>query len=78
MSSSRWKMILVATVATAGIGLALVSRGSATETITYAYDALGRLRTSTHAGSVNSGQQTSYDLDPAGNRKNATTTGASP
>jgi YD repeat-containing protein len=62
----------------AGLSLALISKVWATETITYAYDALGRLTTSAHSGSVNNGQQTTYTLDAAGNRTNTTTTGASP
>ena len=60
--------------------LLLASWGSAahaTETVTYSYDALGRLVTVTHAGTVNNGQQTTYSLDPADNRKTVTTTGAS-
>lgn len=53
------------------------SAASASETITYSYDALGRLVTVAHSGTVNNGQQTTYSLDPADNRKTVTTTGAS-
>jgi hypothetical protein len=49
----------------------------ATETITYTYDALGRLVAVVHSGTVNNGQQTVYAIDPADNRTNVTTTGAS-
>jgi YD repeat-containing protein len=48
----------------------------ATETITYTYDALGRLVTVVHSGTVNNNMQTVYATDPADNRANATTTGA--
>jgi len=49
----------------------------AAETVTYSYDALGRLIMVSHAGTVNNGQQTSYTYDSADNRTNVTTTGAS-
>ena len=48
----------------------------ATETITYTYDALGRLVTVVHNGTVNNNQQTVYNMDLADNRTNVTTTGA--
>lgn len=62
----------------AGLAILFTSPAWATETITFTYDALGRLTQSTHSGSVNNGQQTTYTLDPAGNRTNTTTTGAAP
>lgn len=49
----------------------------ASETITYSYDALGRLIKAAHGGSVNNGQQTTYTQDPADNRNNVTVGGAS-
>lgn len=49
----------------------------ATETITYTYDAQGRLVVVVHTGTVNNGQQTTYSHDNADNRTNVTTTGAS-
>lgn len=49
---------------------------SATETITYTYDARGRLIQVNHSGSVNNGVQTSYTQDKVDNRTNVTTTGA--
>ena len=48
----------------------------ASETITYNYDALGRLVKVVHAGSVNNNMQTVYTSDPADNRTNVATTGA--
>ena len=72
------KLVAKAVVALAGLGLVVASRVCATETLTYSYDALGRLTASVHTGSVNNGQQTTYALDPAGNRTNSTTTGAAP
>jgi hypothetical protein len=48
----------------------------ASETITYTYDALGRLTHVAHAGTVNNGLQSNYTLDPADNRTNVTVSGA--
>jgi hypothetical protein len=63
---------------TAGLLLLLTSSAMAAETITYTYDALGRVCKSSHSGTVNNGLQTTYKHDPVGNRKNTTTTGAAP
>ena len=48
----------------------------AAETITYTYDAKGRLAKVVHAGTVNNGIQTTYTHDKADNRANVKTTGA--
>lgn len=56
---------LFASVATAG------------ETVTYTYDAKGRLVKVVHTGAVNNNVQTTYTHDKADNRKNTTTTGSS-
>jgi YD repeat-containing protein len=50
----------------------------AAETVTYKYDALGRLKQVTKTGGPATGQQTTTTYDPAGNRTNQTTTGAPP
>ena len=64
-------------VLTVGIAVGLISvSASATETITYSYDALGRLVKVAHSGTVNSGLQTTYTQDAADNRNNVTVTGA--
>lgn len=49
----------------------------ATETITYTYDARGRLVQVQHSGTVNNGVNKTYTQDKAHNRTNVTTTGAS-
>lgn len=49
----------------------------ATETITYTYDARGRLVQVSYSGTVNNGLNTTYTHDKANNRTNLTTTGAS-
>jgi YD repeat-containing protein len=49
---------------------------AATETITYEYDARGRLKKVVHTGDVNTNVQTIYNLDKADNRITVTTTGA--
>ena len=63
------------------IGLAIsgVMAGAAahaTETVTYTYDARGRLVKVVHNGTVNNGQTTDYIHDKADNRTNVKTTGA--
>lgn len=60
---------LVASTATAAL---------ATETITYQYDARGRLKKVERAGTVNNGVITSYAYDKAHNRIDKATTGAPP
>ena len=57
--------------------LTIAAPAFAQETITYTYDALGRLVQVSHSGNVNAGQVTTYTLDSADNRTNVTTTGAS-
>ena len=47
---------------------------SAAETITYAYDARGRLIKVVHTGTVNNNTQTCYKLDKADNRTSVQTT----
>lgn len=59
--------------------LALAGQSAVTlaaETITYSYDAKGRLVKVARAGSVNNGVQTTYGHDKANNRKTKTTTGS--
>lgn len=48
----------------------------AAETITYSYDANGRLVKVVHAGTVNNGVQTTYSHDRADNRTQVKTVGA--
>lgn len=60
------------------IAISLFSLGStanASETITYSYDALGRLVTSSYGGTVNNSAQTTYQFDQADNRTSVTNTG---
>lgn len=49
---------------------------SASETVTYGYDAKGRLIQVSHTGSVNNGLTATYTYDPADNRTSVTTSGA--
>ncbi|WP_454886194.1 hypothetical protein [Sphingomonas oryzagri] len=56
--------------------IAAISPTFASETITYTYDALGRLVKVVHSGAVNNNMQTVYTIDPADNRNTMTTTGA--
>jgi uncharacterized protein involved in exopolysaccharide biosynthesis len=50
----------------------------ASETITYQYDARGRLVQVNHSGSVNNNVVTNYSYDKADNRNIMTTNGVSP
>lgn len=56
------------------VGLLGASAASATETITYTYDARGRLIKVVHTGTVNNNNQACYKYDKADNRTNVTTT----
>lgn len=49
---------------------------SAAETITYTYDARGRLVKVERSGTVNNGVTTDYVIDKADNRTTKTTTGS--
>lgn len=49
---------------------------SASETVTYTYDAKGRLIKVVHTGTVNNGVTTEYTHDHADNRVNVKVTGA--
>ena len=58
------------------LALFLSAPASAAETITYTYDARGRLVQVQRTGTVNNGVNTSYTIDKADNRTNKTTTGS--
>lgn len=59
------------------ISLLLLGAGAyATETITYTYDARGRLVQINRTGTVNNNVVTNYTYDHANNRTNKTTTGS--
>ncbi len=49
---------------------------SAAETITYTYDARGRLVKVERSGTANNGVTTDYTIDKADNRTNKSTTGS--
>jgi len=56
--------------------LVLGAAAYAAETITYTYDARGRLIQVARSGTVNNGVTTTYTNDKADNRTNKTTTGS--
>jgi hypothetical protein len=56
--------------------LFLAAAAYAAETITYTYDARGRLKQVAHSGTVNNNVVTNYTYDKADNRTNKTTTGS--
>ena len=59
-----------------GGALALVGIASANETITYSYDAKGRLVKVVHTGTVNNNVIANYTYDKADNRANLNVSGA--
>ncbi|HYD11550.1 MAG TPA: hypothetical protein VEC11_01750 [Allosphingosinicella sp.] len=63
-------------IAAAGLGLAAVAAAHAAETLTYRYDARGRLVRVQHNGSVNANVVTNYSYDKADNRTLKNVTGA--
>ncbi|WP_157081292.1 hypothetical protein [Novosphingobium naphthalenivorans] len=69
MRNATTALVLIASLALPGLA-------HATETVTYTYDAKGRLIKVVHSGSVNNGETTTYTIDKADNRTNVTTTGA--
>ncbi len=70
-------MTVSGTIRRAVLGAAMMAGAApATETITYSYDAHGRLIQVQHAGTVNNGVATTYAFDKAHNRIAKTTTGA--
>jgi len=56
--------------------LVLAVAAYAAETITYTYDARGRLKQVARTGTINNGVTTNYTVDKADNRTNKTTTGS--
>jgi len=66
---------LLKCVSAAALAVALCASARASETITYTYDALGRVTGVAHAGSVNNALQSAITYDAAGNRSNYTITG---
>lgn len=63
-----------ATLVLAASAAALVPiAASASETVTYGYDAKGRLVAVSHAGSVNNGLTATYAYDAADNRTSTST-----
>jgi YD repeat-containing protein len=73
-------MALTTRIALAALALGVVgSTTSAGETVTYTYDARGRLIKVVHSGTVNNNNQVCYKLDKAGNRINVkSTVGSTP
>jgi YD repeat-containing protein len=71
-------MANISKIATSLIAIGLLSTAAlATETITYTYDARGRLVKVVHTGTVNTNNQACYKYDKADNRTQVQTTVAS-
>lgn len=56
--------------------IAMAGAAEAGETVTYSYDALGRLTATSSSGTVNNGVATGIGYDPAGNRSSYAVSGA--
>jgi len=69
------RLLLLGGCAIVGVAASVASNA---ETVTYSYDALGRLRTSSVSGGPNNGTNTAICYDPASNRERyvATVAGA--
>lgn len=63
-------------LAAAGLAVAVAAAAHAAETLTYSYDARGRLVRVQHNGSVNANVVTNYVIDKADNRTLRNVTGA--
>lgn len=59
------------------IGCVLGASALAAETVTYTYDAQGRVVAVVTTGGVNNGVNQTYQYDPADNRTQASTSGSS-
>ncbi|MGJ3232384.1 MAG: RHS repeat domain-containing protein [Oceanicaulis sp.] len=68
-------LMLAAGMFTALSGLSIAS-AAASETVTYTYDARGRLVEVEHTGGPAAGTKTTYEYDDADNIKRKKTTGA--
>lgn len=69
----RKKQIVELAVVVAAVSAAMAA---ANETITYSYDARGRLVQVSHQGTINNGVIVNYQYDKADNRTRKQTTGA--
>jgi YD repeat-containing protein len=72
-----WGVSMKNLIAIAIVLVALLSmRADSAETVTYKYDAKGRLVKVVRTGNVNNNVQTDYTYDKVNNRKTTTTTGS--
>jgi hypothetical protein len=71
-------MIVIEKAAFALAALAISSPASASDTVNYTYDALGRLTDISVSGGPNAGSAAATDYDPAGNRTGYTVSGMGP
>jgi YD repeat-containing protein len=67
-------MAVLLRISVAAVVALSAATAMAGETITYRYDARGRLVQVQHSGTVNNNVKTVYTHDKASNRKNVTTT----
>jgi len=60
--------ILLSAVAMACLAAAPIAHAQTSPSVTYTYDARGRLTSATYSGGVNNGLVVTYSYDAAGNR----------
>ena len=70
------KNVRIGAVVVIAAATGLAAAALASETVTYTYDARGRLVKVAHSGSINNGVVANYTLDKAENRTNVKVTGA--
>lgn len=71
-----FKRLLLASGALSALSSLSIASAGASETVTYTYDARGRLVEVNHSGGPASGTKTTYEYDDAHNIKRKKTTGA--
>lgn len=74
MANPKTKLVVAGGLALAGAAAATLA--AASETITYSYDAKGRLIAVVHSGTVNNNLVANYTFDDADNRNITTVTGS--
>lgn len=76
MRDRHTKLATAAAIAAVAMGALAAGIATASETITYTYDAKGRLVSVAHSGSVNNNVVSNYAFDHADNRTIQNVTGA--
>jgi hypothetical protein len=76
MTGAKVKNVRIGTVIAVAAVTGVAAAALASETVTYSYDARGRLIKVEHSGTINNGVVANYTIDKAENRTNVKVTGA--